>query len=196
MSSDTLGGEVGIFKPRLVPHLGCNAERTENTSVSSFRSGNHPADLGVLPRLALSFLSHTSRTLAYTEIALCKQSYYPPPSPTCCTLKMIPTRIQVPPYTFEYQQIPFTALKYNLHERLKGLSLQRLCHFCEVLLVLSFLQSKDDGRALEPMHPDPHISPPELIIALSKEGRGSPKMTLSVCPSSQVHVSLRTAYKQ
>lgn len=58
VSSDTSGGEAGIFKPNLVPHLGSNAERTENTWMSSFQWGIHPADLGVLPNCPCPFF-HT-----------------------------------------------------------------------------------------------------------------------------------------
>lgn len=76
----------------------------------------------------------------------------------------------------------------------EGLSLQGLCHFCEVLLVLNFPQSKWK-------HPWTHASQPACLRSRTNDctvqgGESEPKHdSVSVCPGSQVLVSLRTIHK-
>lgn len=68
----------------------------------------------------MHFLLHACWPLAYTEIVYLQSCHPPSLSHLLSLHKMIASCIQVPPYMFEYRQIPSTALKYNIHERLRG----------------------------------------------------------------------------
>lgn len=144
--------------------------------MTSFQWGNPPADLGVLPRMALSFFHTYAGPWLTQKQPTCRAATPLLPSPDA-PWKWYPLASEcLHTHLSTFEKIPFTALKYNLHERLRGWS----CKDCviSVRYFLSSISFNQSESTLEPMHLKLHVSPPELMTALSREGRESPNMTL------------------
>lgn len=162
--------------------------------MTSFQWGNPPADLGALPRMALSFYhTHAGPWLTQKQ-PTCRAATPLLPSPDA-PWKWYPLASEcLHTHLSTFEKIPFTALKYKPTWEAEGLILQGLCHFCEVLLVLNFLQSKWK-------HPWTHASQAACLPSRTNDctvqgGEREPKHDpVSLCPSSQVFVSLRTIHK-